>query len=60
MTGSTPALVVVFGVETPLRVYSTASTEGEQLRLEDDLRNRSEGVRELLERVFELIEEDAA
>jgi len=61
VTASTPAFVVVFSLEAPLVAYSTATTESEQLRLEDALRHRpDDAVRELLERVFELANEEPA
>lgn len=59
MSASTPSLVIVLGVEAPLRVFSTAQTEAEEFRLEADLRTRSDAVRQLLERIFELAVEPA-
>jgi hypothetical protein len=56
---SAPALVIVFEIEAPLRVLSTAVTEGEQQRLEDALRHADDDVRELLERAFTLVGEAA-
>jgi len=45
---STPALVIEIALEEPVQAYSTARTEGEQIRLEDDLRARGEAVLEHL------------
>ena len=45
---STPTLVIEIALEEPVQAYSTARTEGEQIRLEDDLRARGEAVLEHL------------
>ena len=46
--------------EAAPRVVSTAQTESEQKRLEEDLHNRGDGVRELLERACSLLVERRA
>ena len=60
MTARPPRLVIEVPIEEPVTVYSTARTEGEQVRLEDDLRARGEGLLEEISHVFEPLEERCA
>ena len=56
MTPSTPALVLVLAIEEPAKIYFDCANEGEQVRLEDDLRARGESLLESLADVLELDE----
>ena len=56
---SAPAVVLVFPLEGKPHVYSTADREGDQLRLQDWIRE-TEDVRELFEHAIDVLEKRAA